>query len=124
MDLAWLLPTLITAAFNGLALYLALSKGSKKTAEGFLDVLEKYSKENPTAKRAKKILEKFDEMFEKNDIDELIVSIKKFFEEASELVSSPEAKNFFKNISEMMKELSGGEEETKIKLPKKPTQKK
>ena len=65
-----------------------------------------------TVKMGKKLIKKIDKLSEEGKIDELIEKVTKLIDNTSELVSSPEAKNFFKNVTEMMKGLSG---------PKKPT---
>lgn len=129
-----LIAALMNSIFSGLALYLGLRLGSRKTVSDALDALERRSKESPTAQRALKFFEKIDELFKEeipetddeneepgepiSKFDKLINNVIKFFEDAGELVSSDEAKNFFKNVTELMKDL-GGESEVKIKLPTK-----
>ena len=77
-------------------------------------------KMSPTAQRLLKLLKTSDKLF---DDEQTIEQVTGFFKEARELVSSPEAKNFFTNVTKLMKEL--GEEKTdettgEIKLPEKP----
>jgi hypothetical protein len=66
-------------------------------------------------KRLMKAMEMTDKLF---GDEQAIEQVTKFFKEASELVGSPEARSFFKNVTELMKSLSG-ETEVKVKLPEK-----
>jgi hypothetical protein len=66
-------------------------------------------------KRLMKAMEMTDKLF---GDEQAIEQVTKFFKEASELVGSSEAKNFFRNVTELMKSLSG-ETEVKVKLPEK-----
>jgi hypothetical protein len=66
-------------------------------------------------KRLMKAMEMSDKLF---GDEQAIEQVTKFFKEASELVGSPEARSFFKNVTELMKSLSG-ETEVKVKLPEK-----
>jgi hypothetical protein len=70
-------------------------------------------------KRLMKAMEMTDKLF---GDEQAIEQVTKFFKEASELVGSPEAKNFFRNVTELMKSLSG-ETEVKVKLPEKEVRK-
>lgn len=95
--------------------YIGMSMGSKRTVSIALDEIEKRSKKSPTAQRALKAMEMLDKVF---GDDQAIEQVTRFFREAGDLVSSPEAKNFFKNITGIMRGLSG-ESKVKLKLPKK-----
>jgi hypothetical protein len=105
----------VSSGFTAVALYLGMTKGTGKTVDIALDKLEKRMKESPTAKRLLKLMEVSDKIF---GDEQAVEQMTKFFKEARELVSSPEAKNFFKNVTELMKSLSE-ESDVKLKLPEK-----
>lgn len=117
MDELWL--TLLSALLGGISLAIGMIIGTRLTGDIFEKKFNKIIEDSPTAKSLKKLLKTMDKLLEEGEVDNLIKKANKFFEDAGELVSSDEAKNFFKNISEVVKEL-GGEEKTTIKLPKKP----
>jgi len=85
------------------------------TGDVFEKKFNKMIDSSPTAQRVLRLMEKSDALF---GDDKLVEQVTRFFKEAGDLVSSSEAKNFFKNVTVMMKEL-GGESDVKIKLPKK-----
>ena len=96
--------------------------GTRLTGDVFEKKLMKIMNKSPTAKSIKKFVKKADKLLEEGKTEELIEKVTKFFDSASELVSSPEAKNFFKNVTELMKDL-GGEPKVKLRLPKKEVKK-
>ena len=98
-----------------IALYIGMTKGTGKTVDIALDKIEKRTKDSPTIKRLFKLMEMSDKLF---GDEQAVEQITGFFKEARELVSSPEAKQFFKNVTELMKDL-GGETKVELKLPKK-----
>jgi hypothetical protein len=101
-----------------ISFYLGFTKGTGKTIDIAIDKLEKKLKKSPTAQRILKIMEKSDEIFGDNQAVEQITG---FFSEARGLVGSQEAKNFFANMTELMKQLGTEKTETvKLKLPEKP----
>ena len=109
---------LLNGLFAALALYVGFTRGSGKTVDIALDKIERRSKESPALQRFLKVIEMTDKLF---GDEQTIEQITRFFKEAGDLVSSPEAKNFFKNVTELMKQLGeiGGEKEM-IKVPQKP----
>lgn len=110
-----LISAVITASFSAIGIYIGFTKGSAKTVDIALDKIEKRSKESPTIKRIMKVMEMIDKLFgDKQAVEQMT----RFFKEAGDLVSSKEAKNFFKNVSSLMKEL-GGSKKKRLKLPKK-----
>lgn len=109
---------IITAMLNGTFLAIGMIIGTRMTGDVFEKKIMKIMKKSPTVKSLAKFVKKADKMFEEGKAEALIEKVTKFFDDASELVSSPEAKNFFKNVTAVMKDLSG--EELDIKLPKKP----
>jgi len=121
VDALWL--TLLSALLSGISLAVGMIIGTRLTGDIFEKKFNKIIENSPTAKSLKKLLKKTDKLLEDNKLDELIVKVTKFFEDAGELVSSDEAKNFFKNVTELMKDL-GGESEVKLKLPKRKQKKK
>jgi len=121
VDALWL--TLLSALLSGISLAVGMIIGTRLTGDIFEKKFNKIIEDSPTAKSLKKLLKKTDKLLEDNKLDELIVKVTKFFEDAGELVSSDEAKNFFKNVTELMKDL-GGESEVKLKLPKRKQKKK
>ena len=100
-----------------IAFYIGFTKGTGKTVDVALDRLNEKLKERPTYKRLVKMMEKSDEIF---GDDQALEQITGFFREARALVSSPEAKTFFRNATEVLKDFSGKEQESVINLPKKP----
>jgi len=106
----------IAAIPTAIALYIGLSRGTGKTIDIALDKLEKRSKESPTIQRLIKMMEMSDKLFGDKQAVEQMTS---FFKEARELVTSPEAKAFFKNATEALKEFSKGSnsEGAILKLP-------
>ena len=92
--------------------------GTRMTGNVFKKMLEEIIEKSPTAKSLKKFITKIDKLQEEGKIDKLLLKVQQFFDEATELVSSPEAKNFFKNVTALMKEL-GEESDVKLNLPKK-----
>ena len=111
------LPAVVSAIATAIALYIGFTKGTSKTVDIALDKLEKRMKVSPTAKRVMKALEMSEKLF---GDDQAVFQITHFFKEATELVSSEEAKNFFKNATEALKEFSSSESDIKVNLPKKP----
>ena len=99
-----------------IAFYIGFSKGTGKTVDVALDKLEKKAKKSPTVNKLAKMMQMSEKLFGN---DQAIEQITEFFKEARTLVSSPEAKNFFANVTELMKQLGTEktEEKVEIKLP-------
>ena len=96
------------AIFNGVMLATGMLIGTRLTTKSMIKEVEKMLEKSETAQSVKKLVTD----------QTLIQKATKFFEEATILVSSNEAKQFFRNVTELMKDL-GGESEVKLKLPKK-----
>ena len=105
--------TLIAAILNGVSLAIGMMLGTRMTGNIFEKKFKQIVDKSPTAKRLMKFLEKTDELF---GDDKLIEQVTRFFKDAGDLVSSDEAKNFFKNVTKLMTDLSE-ESEVKLKLP-------
>lgn len=107
---------IMSIAATPIAFYLGFTKGTGKTIDIAIEKVEAKVKKSPTAQRLLKLMEKSDELF---GDDQAVAQITKFFREATSLVSSPEAKNFFTNMTELMKQLGTekAEEIEEIKLP-------
>jgi len=86
------------------------------TGNVFEKKLNKMIDKSPTAQRFIKLLEKTDKIF---GDEQAVEQVTRFFKEAADLVSSPEAKQFFKNVTDLMKELGGSEKKVSLKMPKK-----
>jgi heme/copper-type cytochrome/quinol oxidase subunit 2 len=114
-----ILPAIVSAVSTAIPVYIGVVIGVPKEFNNAFDTIEKRMQKSPTAKRAMKLMEMSDKLF---GDEQAVEQITGFFKEARALVSSPEAKNFFKNITELMKDL-GGQPEVKIKLPKKEVKK-
>ena len=95
------------AIFNGVMLATGMLIGTRLTTKSMIKEVEKMLEKSETAQSVKKLVTD----------QTLIQKATQFFEEATALVSSNEAKNFFRNVTELMKDL-GGESEVKLKLPK------
>jgi len=114
VDELWL--TLLSSLLGGVSLAVGMIIGTRLTGDVFEKKLKKMTDESPTAQMLIKFLKQADKLF---GDDQLVEQVTKFFKEASDLVSSPEAKNFFANVTKLMQDLSG-EEKDSIQLPKKP----
>ena len=110
--------TLIAAILNGVSLAIGMLIGTRLTGDVFEKKITKIMDKSPTAKSLKKLVERTDKLLEEGKAEELIDKVTKFFDNASELVSSPEAKQFFANVTVLMKDLSS-ESKVELKLPKK-----
>lgn len=112
--------TLIAAALNGVCIAIGMMIGTRLTGDVVEKKLKKILDESPTAKSLKKFVGTADKMLVEGRVNSLITTVTKFFEEATMLVSSPEAKNFFKNVTELMKEFStsGEDKRVEFKMPK------
>jgi CHASE3 domain sensor protein len=89
--------------------------GTRMTGDTLEKKVKKMVNDSPTAQRLLKIMEKSDKLF---GDDQAIAQITGFFKEARALVSSPEAKNFFTNVTELMKQLGEKtDEQVEIELP-------
>ncbi|MBA7489936.1 hypothetical protein ES702_00470 [subsurface metagenome] len=110
--------TLIAAILNGVSLAIGMIIGTRMTGNIFEKKLNKMINKSATAQRFMKLLEKADKIF---GDDQAVEQVTRFFKEATDLVSSPEAKNFFKNMTEIMKGLSRPKNPS---LPPKPHTKK
>jgi len=110
-----IIPAIVSAVSTGIPIYISIKWGIPKEFEVALNMVEKRISKSPTAKRLLKVMEMSDKLF---GDEQAVEQITGFFKEARELVSSPEAKNFFANVTELMKDLSS-ESKVELKLPKK-----
>lgn len=108
MNADQLIILIISAILNGAMLAVGMIIGTKWTARSLRKEAEQMLEESETAQAIKKLITD----------QTLIEKATKFFEEATTLVSSPDAKNFFKNAAELLKEFSGAPE-VKVNLPEK-----
>jgi hypothetical protein len=104
-----LLVILVSAIINGTMLAIGMVIGSKLTSKSLVKELDKYLGNSKLFQAIKELITD----------QQLTDKATKFFEEATELVGSPEAKNFFKNITELIKKLSENQHE---KTPMPPPQ--
>ena len=110
-----IIPAIVSAVSTAIPIYISIRWGIPKEFEVALNMVEKRISKSPTAKRFLKVMEMSDKLF---GDEQAVEQITGFFKEARELVSSPEAKQFFANVTILMKQLSE-EPEVKLKLPKK-----
>jgi hypothetical protein len=108
------------------AFYLGFTKGTGKTIDIALEKVEEKVKKSPTIQKMIKLMAVSDKVF---GDDQAVEQVTEFFKEARALVTSPEAKTFFTNASEVLKDFATGKSESdnnnaSIKLPPKPTGKK
>ena len=108
--------TLLLAALNGVFLVLGVYLGERYTMNGLERRLNKMFGKSKTWQKLIKIL---NSPSLEQDLNKLLKNAAGFFEEARTLVSSPEAKNFFKNASELIEQFSSESPEI-VKIPKKP----
>jgi len=107
---------ILQAILNGAMLAVGMILGTRLTASTMERKIMKMIEKSETAQAFKKLLLRIDEMLRNQEVTS---KAEKFFEEATVLVTSPEAKNFFKNLTELMKMLGTSEGEEILKLPKK-----
>lgn len=89
--------------------------GTRVTGDVIEKKIMKIIDKSPTAKSLKKMLKQADKLFGDKA---LVTRATTFFEEATTLVSSKEAKNFFANVTELMKQLGEKtDNEVKLDLP-------
>ena len=100
---------------NGASLMIGMYLGTRFTGDVFEKKVRSIIDKSPTAQKLAVLLEKTDKIL---GDEQAVEQFTRFFKEAADLVSSKEAKNFFKNVTELMKDL-GSEPEVKLKLPKK-----
>jgi hypothetical protein len=118
-----ILPAIVSAVSTAVPVYIGVVIGVPKEIDNAFDAITAKLQKSPTAKRMMNLLEMSDKIF---GDEQAVEQITGFFKEARALVNSPEAKNFFKNATELMKQLSKPEAEVKlpekvlIKLPDKP----
>jgi len=109
--------TIIAAVLNGVSLSIGMIIGTRMTGDTLEKKMNKIIDKSPTGQTVKKILGQVDKLL---GDDQAVEQITGFFRDARALVSSPEAKNFFKNAADALKDFSGKEQESVIDLPKKP----
>jgi hypothetical protein len=94
-----IISAILNAVCAAIGLYVGFTKGSSKTVDIILDRLQKRLEKSPAAQKLLNAIETTDKLF---GDDQAIEQITRFFREASNLVSSPEAKNFFKTLTTLM----------------------
>lgn len=114
-DLNELELTLVSALINGVMLFFGIYLGSRLGARSMKKEVKTLMDESTTLKILARILNRLDAILAGEDIAE---KAGKFFEEAARLLSSEEARNFFKNLSELMEMLTKKPVEPLLKLPK------
>jgi len=90
---------ILNAVCAAIGLYVGFTKGSSKTVDVILDRLQKRLEKSPAAQKLINAIETTDKLF---GDDQAIEQITRFFREASNLVSSPEAKNFIQNLTALI----------------------
>jgi len=106
--------TLVAAILNGVSLAVGMIIGTRMTGDVFEKKFKNIVDKSPTAKRIMKLLEKVDVLF---GDEQAVEQFTRFFREAADLVGSEEAKSFFKNVTELMKDLSEPQK-VGFKMPK------
>lgn len=90
--------------------------GTQLTGNKLEKTIKKMMKDSKTLQKVAVILEKLDVILGNEDLSKEVVG---FFKAAKELVESPEAKNFFKNVSKALKEFTEADSDSGVKLPAK-----
>ncbi len=106
----------VKALISGGMLFIGIYLGSKMSARTIKKELLSTAEESETVQKIKKILNNPE--FE-GTLKKVLDDAASFFEEAKALVSSPEAKNFFKNASELIEQFSS-ESPKMLNMPDKP----
>jgi hypothetical protein len=94
-----IISAILNAVCSAIGLYIGFTKGSQKTVDIIIDKLQKRLEKSPAAQKLLNAIETTDKLF---GDDQAIEQITRFFREASNLVSSPEAKSFFKSLTALM----------------------
>ncbi len=102
IDINLLLPYLL----NAITLIVGLYLGSRVTSKNIIKEVDEWMERSEFFQELKKMAKE----------QELIPKATEFFEEATKLVTSPEAKNFFGNATKVLKEFSSSPD-IKFELP-------
>ncbi|GAH06735.1 unnamed protein product [marine sediment metagenome] len=113
MDLEMLLNYLLQGVFLIVGIYI----GERVTMRGLEKRLTRMFNKSKTGQR---LLTLINNPSLEKDLNALLKNAAGFFEEARVLVSSPEAKNFFENATELLKQFSSEETPKILDMPKKP----
>lgn len=103
-----ILKILLNAVLSGLMLAIGMIVGTRMSAKNMRKEMEDWMKQSEMFQYLKKFITD----------QTLIERATTFFDEATKLVSSPEAKSFFANATKALKEFSGAPE-VEVKLPEK-----
>jgi hypothetical protein len=87
--------------------------GTKLTGRTIEKSVLRIIDKSPTLKKVTNLVEAIDKIIEN---EKAVQEITGFFKAGRELMQSPEARNFFANVTELLRNLSG-ESEVKLKLP-------
>jgi len=110
-----IIPAIVSAVSTAVPLYIGIKIGIPNEIDAVLNKLQERMSKSPTAKRALKMMALSDKLF---GDEQAVEQITGFFKEARTLVSSSEAKNFFANVTELMKQLSTEKtEDVKLNMP-------
>jgi len=97
------LSALVNGAVMAVALYIGMRKGTEKTVDIVIERLRKRLGGSPTAKRLERLLESADRLL---GDEELAGQAARFFKEATDLVSSREARDFFRSLADLLKAMT------------------
>jgi len=119
LDLETMFYTLLNGAFLIIGVYL----GEKLTLDGVEKRVRKFVSGSRRVQQLFVVLDRVSEMLNspetERDLDRLLTSAAEFFESGKELLSSPEAKNFFVNATELLRQFTK-EEKSDLRIPEKP----
>ncbi len=105
----------LNAICAAIGLYIGFTRGSAKTVDIIIEKLQKRLEKSPAAQRLMKAIETTDKLF---GDDQAVEQVTRFFREASNLLSSPEAKNFIANLTALMTTLMTKPPPKKVKKVK------
>ena len=105
----------LNAICAAIGLYIGFTRGSAKTVDIIIEKLQKRLEKSPAAQRLMKAIETTDKLF---GDDQAVEQVTRFFREASNLLSSPEAKNFIANLTDLMTTLMTKPPPKKVKKVK------
>lgn len=105
----------LNAVCAAIGLYIGFTRGTAKTVDIVIEKLKERLQESPAAQKLIKTIETADKLF---GDDQAVEQVTRFFREASNLLSSPEAKNFIANLTALMTTLMTKPPPKKVKKVK------
>ena len=113
IDFDMLLVNLISAAISGSFLMIGIYFGERLTSRAIPKIMTETISKAPMVAKLSEMMEAINSILGNKEKMEKVIG---FFEEARNLMTSPEAKNFFINATVALKQFTEKPAETKIEL--------